>query len=495
MIMPTLKQKSINGMLWTISEYLSVQLVSLIVTIILARLLEPSQFGLIGMLAIFTAIAQSIMDSGFGSALIQKKDADNIDASSIFFFNLIIGAILAGILSLTAPLIAKFFNQPILIPITRVLSLGLIINAFSLVQTSLLTKTMDFRTQMRVGLAASIGSGVVGIIMAYLEFGVWALVGQTLSRSLIQAILLWLLNKWRPLFVISISALRSMFSFGSKLLISGLIDTFFRNIYQTFIGRAFSPEDLGFYTKAYSLESTVTQSTSAALGKVLFPAMAPLQDQQNFLKKAYRKTIRVSLFVHFPLMIGLWATADPLMRLLLTNKWAPSIPYFQILCIVGLFYPLHSLNLNILKVKGRSDLFLRLEIIKKVNTVLAIIVTFRFGIMGLLYGQLASTVIAYFLNSFFSGQLINYSQWDQIKDLFPAFITALIMGGAMFFVGWIPVKNYLPKIVIQTLTGISVYYLISLFINSSELNEVTSISKNVLGNILIKLKVVLCRNR
>lgn len=478
--MLTLKQKSINGMFWTVGERLSVQAVQLLVQIVLARLLEPAQFGLIGMLIIFTAVAQSIMDSGFGSALIQKKDADQTDASSIFFFNLILGVILALVLSLTAPLIAKFYLQPALTSITRVLSLTLIINAFSLVQKSLLAKKMDFKTQMKISLLAVIISGVIGIVMAKRGFGVWSLVAQMVSKSLFQSIFLWLFNEWRPSAIFSISSLKSMFSFGSKLLVSGLIDTIFNNIYQTFIGKVYSPTDLGFFSKAKSIETAAVQATGSSLGQVLFPSLVHFQDDVINLKKAYRKTIKLSLFLHFPLMIGLWAIAEPLFRLLLTDKWAPSIPYFQILCIVGMLYPLHVLNLNILKVKGRSDLFLRLEIVKRALVVLTIFTTYRWGIIAILYGQIATSLIGYFLNSYYSGRLINYSQCNQIKDLIPSFGSAVIMGFIMYLVGLLPVDSHLLKILFQTLAGVLVYFLVSLKTSSSELKEFMEILRNVI---------------
>lgn len=491
--MINLRQKSINGMLWTVSERLSVQVVQLLVQIVLARLLEPEQFGLIGMLIIFTAVAQSIMDSGFGSALIQKKDADQTDSSSIFFFNLILGIILALILSLAAPLIAKFYLQPTLTHITRVLSLTLIINAFSLVQKSLLAKKMDFKTQMKISLLAVVISGVIGIVMAFRGLGVWSLVAQMVFKSLFQSIFLWLFNDWRPSPVFSLSSLKSMFSFGSKLLVSGLIDTIFRNIYQTFIGKVYSPIDLGFYSKAKSIENAAVQATGSSLGQVLFPSLVHLQEDIEGLKKAYRKTIRLSLFLHLPLMIGLWAIADPLFRFLLTDKWAPSIPYFQLLSIAGTLNPLHVLNLNILKVKGRSDLFLRLEIIKKVIVILAIVLTYRHGIIVMLYGQIVTSVISYMLNSYYSGHLINYSQWDQIKDLMPSFGSATIMGSTMYLGGLLPVENHLFQIILQTIVGILVYFMISLKVSPSEFKEVKSIVVNATNQIFSKLKVVVCK--
>jgi len=481
-----LRQKSINGIFWTLGERLSVQAVQLLVQIILARLLEPAQFGLIGMLAIFTAVAQSIMDSGFGSALIQKKGADQTDASSIFFVNLILGIILTLLLSLAAPSIAKFYLQPDLTPITRALSLTLIINAFSLVQTSLLAKKMDFKTQMKISLLAVIISGVIGILMAYRGFGVWSLVAQMVSKSLFQAIFLWLFNDWRPTAVFSISSLKSMFSFGSKLLVSGLINTFFQNIYQTFIGKVYSPIDLGFYSKAKSFETAAVQVTGSSLGKVLFPSMIHLQEDIGGLKKAYRKTIRLSLFLHFPLMIGLCAVADPLFRFLLTDKWAPSIPYFQLLSIAGMLNPLHVLNLNILKVKGRSDLFLRLEIIKRATIILSIVLTYRHGIIAMLYGQIITSIIAYLLNSYYSGNLINYSQREQIKDIYPAFGSAIFMGLIMYVVGLIPMQSLLLQIAFQASAGILVYYLVSIMASTTEIKEIKSIIVDTLNHIRMR---------
>ena len=470
-------------MFWTVGERLSVQAVQLLVQIFLARLLDPAQFGLIGMLLIFTAVAQSIMDSGFGSALIQKKDADQTDASSIFFFNLILGVILALLLFLAAPLISKFYLQPALTTITRVLSLTLIINAFSLVQKSLLAKKMDFKTQMKISLLAVIISGVIGIVMAFRGFGVWSLVAQMVSKSLFQSIFLWLFNDWRPSAIFSLYSLKSMFSFGSKLLVSGLIDTVFNNIYQTFIGKVYSPTDLGFFSKAKSIETAAVQATGSSLGQVLFPSLVHFQDDVVNLKKAYRKTIKLSLFLHFPLMIGLWAIADPLFRFLLTDKWAPSIPYFQILCVAGLLFPLHVLNLNILKVKGRSDLFLRLEIIKKATVILAIVLTYRHGIMVMLYGQVITSIIAYLINSYYSGHLISYSQWDQIKDLLPAFGSAVIMGAAMYLGGLIPTESHLLQIILQTVIGILVYSLISLKVSPSEFKEVKVIAADLIHQV------------
>jgi len=476
-------------MLWSFGDQFSLRFVQMLVSIVLARLLLPAQFGLIGMLAIFTAIADAIMDSGFGSALIQKKHLTREDTSSIFFFNLFVGIILAGLLSLAAPLIANFYKQPILVPITRILSLNLIINAFALVQTSLLTKRMEFKLQFKINLSAAILSGAIAVFMAYRGFGVWSLVALLVTANLFRAIFLWAFNNWRPQAVFSFKSLETMFPFGSKLLFSQLISRIGDNSFQVVIGRMFTVSDLGYYNRASSFGKIVTDFFGSSIGKVSFPALAPLQDDVVVLKRAYRKAIKLSTFVHFPLMIGVMAAADALIRLLLTEKWAPSIPYFQLMCVVGLPYPLHVLNLNLLKVKGRSDLFLRLEIIKQLSVIPAIALTYQWGITGLLYGQIAISFLAYFLNSYYSRQLIGYREIDQMKDVFPFLLRSLLMGAAMIQVGLIQNQNLFVVLLLQFITGVFVYFLINFLAKSPELFEIIEILTKIVSEYITKHKM------
>jgi len=486
--MRTLKQKTINGMFWSVGERLSEQIALMITSIILARLLQPSDFGLLGMLSIFTAVAQSVIDSGFGTALIQKKDADQTDASSIFYFNLILGFILAGSMFFAAPLIARFFDQTILIPITRVISFNLIITSFSLVQISLLTKEMRFRTQMKVGLISVILSGVLGIFMAYFGMGVWSLVVQALSRYLIRGILLWFFSSWRPSPIFSFNSLASMFSYGSRLLLSGLLDTSFNNIYQTIIGKLFSVTNLGYYAKAQTLQTAATRATSTSLGSVTFAALAPYQDNDKVLKDSYKKTIRLSLYLHFPIMIGLIAIAGPLIPFLLTEKWVPAIKYFQLLCIVGLLTPLIYFNQNIMKIKGRTDLFFRTNLISKLIILVTILITYRWGILALLFGQIFSTFVTYLIISHFSNELIGYSQLEQVKDFLPLLFKSIIMGAMIFLSGLIIPDNKIFDLFIRTTTGILVYTIISLLSNSEEFYEILDIIKNILQSIASAIK-------
>jgi len=493
--MTNIKQKTINGMVWSVTERLSLQFGHMLISILLARLLEPSEFGLIGMLTIFTSVAQSILDSGFGSALIQKKDAKQKDASSIFYFNLFIGILLASILSLSAPLIAEFYQQPKLIPITRIISLNMVINAFSLVQLSMLKKKMDFKNHFLVSLIAVIVSGFCGIFAAFRGMGVWSLVIQSLSYSLAQAIVLWLFSKWRPAFEFSFLSLKSMFSFGSKLLIAGLIETIFKNLYQTFIGKVYSATDLGYYSRASTMQTAASISTSMALGQVIFPAFSPYQDDDKTLKQVHGKTIKMSMFLHMPLMIGLIAIAEPLFLILLTEKWSNSIPYFQLLCVIGLLFPIQVQNYNILRIKGRSDLHLRLEIVKYILTIIAIALTYQHGILFLIYGQITVTVISHFITSHFAGKLVGYSLFDQIKSLTPYALLSIIMGGALFILGKTLMVNTFIKLLIQVPLGILIYYSINKLFNSPELEEFLSILQNFIKSFLLKMKDILWKNR
>jgi len=487
--MSELKEKTINGMVWSVSERISLQVMHILISIILARLLGPSEFGLLGMLAIFTSIAQSVLDSGFGSALIQKKDATQTDSSSIFYFNLLIGIILASLFFFSAPLIADFYQQPILEPITRVLSLNMIINAFSLVQLSILRKKMEFKNHFIVSMIAVLFSGIAGIIAAYNGLGVWSLVIQTLSHSLAQAIALWILSKWRPIGHFSLKSLKTMFSFGSRLLVAGIIETVFKNLYQTFIGKVYSPSDVGYYSRASTMESAASVATSMALGTVVFSAFSPYQDDNSTLRKVHSKTIKMSMFVLMPVMIGLIAIAEPLFLFLLTEKWADSIPYFQLLCVIGLLFPIVVQNYNLLRIKGRTDLHLRLEIFKYIITVIAIALTYKHGIIALIYGQIAVAVISHFVVSYFVGRLVDYTLIDQLKALFPQGIISLIMGGSIYFVGnLLRTDSNLIIFSTQIILGVIIYFLLNKLIKAPELEEFLSIIGNFAKTLFSKLK-------
>jgi O-antigen/teichoic acid export membrane protein len=481
--MASLKQKTINSMFWSVSDRLGIQTLLAVTSIIMARLLRVSDFGLFGMLAIFNAVGQTMIDSGFGSALINKQELSEADKSSIFMFNLFISMIISFILILFAPVIADFYSQPELIPITRVISSGLVIIALSLVQTSLFTKDLQFKLLMKINLAAVITSSLIGVGMAFRGFGVWSLVGQMMSRYLAYTVLAWLFSTWRPSLIFSFESLKSMFPFGSRLLVSGLLSTIFSNIYPTIIGRLFSPVDLGYYSKASMLETTATKSTGTSLTNVTFSAFSPYQNNPKILKQAYQKTIKLAHFIHFPIMVGLILLSEPIIRLLLTDRWLPSVPYFQLLCIAGMVHPLQLFNLNILKVRGKTDIFLRLQILKKILTVIVIFITYRYGIMSLIIGQIIISVCSFYLNSLFSNKLIDYGIIQQLRDISPSLLTALFMGMIVFISRSLVLSNYVLNMLFQIIIGLSTYLVLSLVTQPSEFKEIGKTFLNIFAEI------------
>jgi O-antigen/teichoic acid export membrane protein len=478
-----LKSRTLHALFWSFLERFGQQGIQFIISIILARLLLPEEFGLIAMLAIFMAVAQSFLESGFGSALIQKKNATHIDECSIFYFNIFVGFLMAGLLCLAAPWIASFYNQPLLVPLTCALSLNLIINAFGLVQTTLLTKHIDFKTQLKVSVIATVLSGTIGITMALNGFGVWSLVAQSLSSNLFRTALLWLFNNWRPSLVFSFVSLCGMFAFGSRLLASGLLNTIFENIYLVVIGKVFSPMALGFYSRAQGLQQLPVSNISTIIGRVTFPVFSSVQDDKPRLKRGVRKALTMLVMINFPMMIGLAIVAKPLVLVLLTEKWAPCIPYLQLLCVVGMLYPLHVINLNVLIAQGRSDLFFRLEILKKILVVIAIAVTYHWGIIALIYGQIATSCFAYLLNSYYTGKMLDYPIAEQIQDLMPSLALAGIMGLGVYALTYTPIVNQLALLLAQIMTGILLYTALGYVFRMSSFMEIIEIIKTKLLNL------------
>jgi O-antigen/teichoic acid export membrane protein len=466
-----LKLQTYRAAFWSFADAVGSRLVHFVIGIVLARLLLPEQFGLIAMLTIFMAIAQSLLDSGFGSALVQKKDVTETDTSSVFYLNVFISLILAVILCLVSPLIANFYGQSELLPITQAMSVVVIINSFVVVQQAMLTRKMDFKIQAKVSLIAGIASGGFGISMAYNGYGVWSLVVQQITAALFRAIFLWLYNPWRPKLLFSFHALREMFSFGSRMLVSGLLNQIFNNLYYVVIGRLFSPVALGFYFRARTLAEMPSATLSGIVTRVSFPVFSSIQDDDARLKRALRKALGMLIFINAPVMIGLAVVAKSLVLVLLTEKWLPCVPYLQLLCIVGLLLPLHTLNLNILMAKGRSDLFLRLEIIKKVLLVLNIAILWRWGIVPIIGGQMVLSVLAFFLNSYYTGKLLNYNAFAQIKDVAIYCVLALIMGVVVHLVEYLPVMNAALLLVVQIMLGMVVYLLMSKFFNPPAFSE------------------------
>ena len=449
----TLKQKTISGLLWSFIDSFAMQGISFIVGIILARMLTPKEFGLVGMITIFIAISSSCINSGFGSALIQKQNCTEKDFSTVFYFNLAMGVLFFWILFFSAPAISRFFNEPQLKLMVRVLGIVLIIDALTIIQRTILTKRIDFKLQTKVSIISSLFSGIIGLTMAFNGFGVWSLVAKQISQQAMNSSLLWIWNRWLPLLVFSWDSFRQLFSFGSKLLVSGLIDTIYRNVYYVIIGKYFAAVELGYYTRAEQFQSLPSANLNSIIGRVSYPVLSTIQDDIPRLRETYKKLIKSTMLITFVLMLGMAAVARTMILTLIGEKWEPCIIYLQMLCFVGMLYPLHALNLNMLNVQGRSDLFLRLEIIKKVLAVPIIVIAVFWGIKAMIFGMMLLSLIAYYLNSYWSGRLIGYSFIEQIKDILPSFMLALIMSSIVFAEGLLIPLPPLPLLIIQLITG------------------------------------------
>ena len=463
-----LKNKTLSALFWSFFERIGQQGIQFIISIILARLLLPEEFGLIAMLWIFMAIAQSFVDSGFGAALIQKQDATHIDECSIFYFNILVGFLAAGMLCISAPWIAGFYNQPLMVPLTCVLSLNMIINAFGLVQTTLLTKQIDFKTQLKVSVIAIVISGVIGITMAFNGFGVWSLVAHSLGNNLFRSILLWFFNTWRPSMVFSFNSLRGMFKFGSKLLCAGLIATIFDNIYVVVIGKIFSAADLGFYSRAKRLQELPVMNISTTVSRVTYPVFSSVQDDKARLKRGVRNSLTTLAILNFPMMIGLAVVARPLVLVLLTEKWLPCVPYLQLLCVVGMLYPLHAININVLKAQGRSDLNFRINILKNTLKAVLLAITWRWGIEAILLGQIVVSIVSYFVNSHYTTILINYKIQEQIRDISPYLGVAGIMGVCLYLLQCVASVHPMLLLTLQVVTGVVLFTVLSATLRLAE---------------------------
>lgn len=464
----SLKKKAFSGLLWSFFQLFGVQGINFGLSIILARILAPEDYGLLGMLAIFMAIGQSLVNSGMTSSLIRTAEATDADYSTVFWLNLLISSAIYLVLCLVAPWIADFYDHDILTPIVRVYCLSLIFSALSMVQKARLIKKMDFKTQMLVSIPSLLISGVVGIFMAKNGGGVWALVWMNLCQISLNSLFFWIHSGWRPQFTVQKDLLKRHFGFGYKLTFAGILESVFRNSYQLMIGKFFPVADLGYYTKADNLKQLPVQNISTAIDSVTFPLFSKIQNEDERLRNAYKIVMQQVLFWLAPTLTFAGVLAEPIFGFLLSEKWIPAAPYFQVLCVIGILYPLHSYNINILKVKGRTDLILYLEIFKKIPLIIGLWFAISQGIFFLLYLQVGLNILYFFLNSAYSGRMIGYSTGQQVRDLFPIFIMVVLAGGLVLgLYTYLNAWSYFPLICICFLSGF-VFYLLSSFLFNLE---------------------------
>lgn len=459
----SLKRRSVVAMLWSGADLFMRYGVQLVVAVILARLLSPEEFGTIALLYLFTGIAGVFIDGGFSSALVQKQNMTQTDESSVFWANLGISIFSAGVLSAAAPLISGFFGYPILVPLTGMLAASLVLNALGSIHLVLFSKRLDFKTPMLVSSAAAVSSGALAIWMAFEGFGIWALAWQAVCSSLVSTVLLWCFSLWRPTLEFSVNSLQSLFRFGSYLMLSGLLDISYNRIYSILIGKCYGVKELAYYNRADNTKQIPVDVLAAALSKVAFPVFSTVSHDTEKLRRGVRTVVKVIMFVNLPVMFGLMATAENVVRLLFGEQWLPCVPILQVLCIAGMFWPLHVINLSVLKAQGHSNLFFRLELIKKLFGITALLVGVYFGVMGIAWSQVFMGGVAFAINAYYSGTHLGYGVIQQVADILKSLLVSAAMAAVVLSLNLYEAFTTGSQFVLQVSVGF-VFYVVAAFI-------------------------------
>lgn len=447
----------VSGFFWRFLERCGAQGVTFIVSIVLARILDTTVYRTIALVTVFTTIMQVFVDSGLGNALIQKKNADDLDFSTVFYFNIAACLALYGIMFAAAPLIARFYEMPELTPVVRVLSLTLIISGVKNVQQAYVSRNMLFKRFFFATLGGTVGAAVIGIWMAYRGYGVWALVAQNLFNLTLDTLILWLTVKWRPKLMFSFERLKALFSFGWKLLASAVLDTLYNDLRQLIIGKLYKSDELAQYNRGDQFPRLIVSNINTSIDSVLLPTMSSEQDHKERVRSMTRRAIRTSTYLMMPMMVGLAICAEPLVRLVLTEKWLPCVPFLRIFCFTYAFYPIHTANLNAIKAMGRSDMFLKLEIIKKVMGMVVLLSTMWFGVMAMAYSLLVTSVLCQLINSWPNRKLLDYKYSEQFKDMLPQILLSLTMGAIVYCVSFLNLSD-IATLCIQVPLGAAIYF-------------------------------------
>ena len=480
-----LRESVFSGIFWKLSERIGAQVVTFIVSIVLARLLEPSDYGSIAMITVFISIANVFVSDGFGTALIQKKDADNIDFSTVFYFNIVFSIIIYIVIFSIAPFVASFYKMDILCPTMRVLGLKLILAGINSVQQAYVSKHMIFKKFFFSTIIGTIVSAVVGILMAIRGFGIWALVAQYLTNSTMDTIILWITVKWRPNLTFSFRRMKGLFKYGWKILLTALIGSIYNDLRNFIIGKKYSSEDLAYYNKGKNFPNLVITNVNTAISSVIFPAISSIQDNRQKVKEMTRRSMKIGTFIIFPIMVGLAIIGKNFIRVLLTDKWIDSTIYLQIACVHLSFMPLQTANTQAINALGRSDITLKLEIIKKTLGILLIIISMNFGVTAIAGSAIIASVCFGIINAFPNKKLLNYSYLEQIRDIGKNLILALIMGIVVYIVGLLPI-NVIMLLIIQIATGGIFYILLSILTKNEEYAYIL----NILRTYMKKIKAV-----
>ena len=478
----SLKDKTIKGTAWSAIDNVTQMGVSFLVSIVLARLLSPDDYGLIGIINIFTVVCTAIINGGFSTALIRKKDITDDDYNTSFIVNLGLSLVLYALIFIASPLIAEFFEREELVSLTRVSSFTMIIGALAIVQQTRLTKRIDFKTQTKITLIASVVSGAVGITMAFLGFGVWSLVAQMLTVQGLKTILLLVYNHWIPSLRFNKQSFHELFGFGWKMMVSAVLDSLWTQLYQVVVGKFYNAATLGQYTRAKQFSQMFSSNLTNVIQRVTYPVLSEIQDDKVRMIAAYRRVIKVTMFITFSLMFALGAVSEPLLYCLIGEKWHEAATYLPLICFVGAFYPLHAINLNMLQVQGRSDLFLKLEIIKKIIGLGPLFIGAFVGIFPMLYISIVSSIISYFLNSYFPGKLLGYTSWMQLQDISKSFSITFATAVVVFILKYLPMSNWII-LPIQVVVGLVVFILLCKLTKIEEYAEMLKMIKPMLNKI------------
>ncbi|MBQ8216719.1 MAG: lipopolysaccharide biosynthesis protein [Oscillospiraceae bacterium] len=473
------RQSVVSNLIWRFLERCGSQLVAVVVQIVLARLLAPEIFGTVAKVTIITSILMVFVDSGMANSLIQKKDPDDLDFSSVFYFNLVFCLAIYVILYLTAPLLSRFYKDEALTAIIRVLGLTIIVSGVRNVQQAYVSKTLQFKRFFFATLGGTLFSAVLGIAMAYMGYGVWALVAQQLTNVTVNTAILWLTVKWRPKMMFSIKRLGALLSYGWKLLVSGLLETVYMRLREILIAVFYTDADLAYYNRGNSLPLLLVENINSSIDSVLLPVLSDQQDNRERVREMTRRAIRISSYIMMPLMMGLAVCAEPVVRLLLTDKWLPCVPYLRIFCFSYAFYPLHTANLNAIKAMGRSDLFLTLEIIKKVIGVIVLALSVRHGVYAMALSLLFVSVVSQLINAWPNRKLLDYPYIQQLRDMLPSILLSCLMGLCVYPIQWLGWSDWIV-LPLQVICGVGVYVLGSLIFRLDSFGYLLSTAKKLL---------------
>lgn len=467
-----------SNLIWRFAERCGAQIVTLIVSVVLARILLPEDYGMISLITVFTTILQVFVDSGFGTALIQKKDADDLDFSSVFYFNFAVCIVLYVGMFVAAPYIADFYHDTSFIPVIRVISLTVVVSGIKGIQQSYVSRNMLFKSFFFSTIGGTLFSALLGIVLAYAGCGVWALVGQQLSNTCIDTLILWVTVKWRPKKMFSWNRLKALLSFGWKMLASSLLDTVYNNVRSLIIGKMYSSADLAYYHQGKQFPNVIVHNINTSIDSVLLPTMSSVQNDCSRVKHMTRRSIKTSTYVMAPLMMGLAFCAEPIVRVVLTEKWLPCVPFLRIFCITYMFYPIHTANLNALKAMGRSDLFLKLEIAKKAVGMVILLSTMWFGVMAMAYSLLITSLLSQMINSWPNKKILNYGYFEQLKDILPGILLAVGMGMGVYCVKYLQLPDFVT-LAIQIPLGAVIYICVSAILHLESFVYLTDMIRQV----------------